>query len=238
MRLCIVGSCGKKKLTTHPNSPTCKEIQSRDNLLIWQEQLSDYCRPAREMYTGNQAKQLVKGVDLLRKIDDVQVDLFIISAGFGFLREEELVPPYECTFAGMSKKQLSERTQQLNINEDFLEGCVNQYDLLYLALGKNYFSALGSNWLDHETSTVIQFVEKNLKPNIVWFPSGNETVKALSANGYKVHGASGFKGDFLRILASYALSKTDPYGELAGWTDPYYLKQLFSDLVSSVQLTL
>ncbi|MFW9909100.1 MAG: hypothetical protein ACFFEF_11025 [Candidatus Thorarchaeota archaeon] len=236
MKICVIGSCGKKKLAEHPNSPTCIDIHSKTDLQVYQERFASLCHPAREMYTGNQNQQLVRGVDLLRKIEDAHIDFYIISAGFGFLHEAESVPPYECTFAGMKKELLLGRSRALKIEKDFAENCVNRYDFLYLALGKDYFTALGDDWLSQESGVVFQFVDQNPKSNVLWFPSGNDTVQAFSSNGFKVHGASGFKGDLLRILANYVLSEPDPYSELIGWTEPSYLKQLFSDFTSSAQL--
>lgn len=234
----MVGSCGKKKKSTHPNAPTCEEIQSKNDLSQWQQELEGMCHPAREMYTGNQNRELVKGVDLLRKIEDSLVHLYIISAGFGFLAEEELVPPYDCTFSGMNKQSILARASRLSIPHDFMEQCAGRYDLYYLALGSDYYTALGQDWKRGETGCIIQFVEKNASSNQVWFPSGNDIVRALSARGHKIHGAAGFKGDLLRILANQALKQEDPYGELVGWTEPSYLHLLFSSLAKSGQSTL
>ena len=57
-------------------------------------------------------------------------------------------------------------------------------------------------------------------------PGGNQIVKTFSATGHKVHGAAGFKGDLLRILADHALSKEDSYAEVLCWTDPKYIRDL------------
>ncbi len=238
MRICIVGSCGKKKLSSHPRSPTCNEIQTKGDIRRWQEEFKDLCHPARVMYTGNQNRELVKGLDLLRTIDDAIIDFYIISAGFGFLRENDLVPPYDCAFSGMKKRELQERAENLGIPHDFEEHCLEQYDLMYLALGKDYFLSLGTDWIEKESTTVIQFVMRDSPTNHVWFPADNRIVQTFSANGHKVHGAAGFKGDLLRIMAGYALRASDPYGELIEWTSPSYLKQLFADLYVRSQSTL
>ena len=47
------------------------------------------------MYTGSQNRELVKGVDLLREIEGVEVDYYILSAGFGLLMENKKIPPYD-----------------------------------------------------------------------------------------------------------------------------------------------
>ena len=169
---------------------------------------------------------------MLRQVEDVVVDLSIISAGFGILKETELVPPYECTFAGLSKSKIQDRSESLEIGSDFEQIALEPYDLYYLALGKDYFTAINGNRVKSVSGTVIQFVERSLGKDHVWLPSGNKTVKAFSVNGHKVHGAAGFKGDLLRILATYAKSKSDPYGEIMDWTLPSYFSQLVSDFGS------
>jgi hypothetical protein len=47
------------------------------------------------MYIGNQKRELMKCVDILREIKGVKVDFYIISAGFGLLHENDMIPPYD-----------------------------------------------------------------------------------------------------------------------------------------------
>jgi hypothetical protein len=131
----------------------------------------------------------------------------------------------------MKKAEIITRANLLAINKDF-EDEISQktYDLIYLAVGKNYLTALGDNWMRLVNGTIILFDKKHLGENIVALPSGNNTVKSFSQSGYKVHGTTGFKGDLLRILATYASKQKDPYSEILTWTDPLYFSQLVHDL--------
>jgi hypothetical protein len=169
-------------------------------------------------------------LDILRSIRDVEVHLYIVSAGFGLLEENEKVPPYECSFTGMKKSEIKDRSQQLAIPSSFARVCETRYDLLYLALGKDYLTAIGLEWITNVVGTVVMFDPKIIVDSSVIIASGPDIVKALSHQGHKIHGITGFKGDLLRILASYALSQDNPYREVAAWTDPSFLQDLVETL--------
>ncbi|MGY5853289.1 MAG: hypothetical protein RTU92_06975 [Candidatus Thorarchaeota archaeon] len=230
MRVCVVGSCGKKKRTMVENAPNCGDLNSTSDLQTWKNQLKEHVVIARDMYLGNQSQELVKGVDILRSIRDVEVHLFIVSAGFGLLEEDEKVPPYECSFTGMKKSEIKSRSQQLSIPTDFARVCKTRYDLLYLALGKNYLTSIGDDWTTNIVGTVVTFDPRMSVDSSIFIPSGPGIVRAFSQQGHKIHGITGFKGDLLRILASYAINQDNPYHEVAAWTDPTFLQDLVETL--------
>lgn len=230
MRILVVGSCGKSKLKTSLNAPTCSDIDSKDAITKWRKQLSRYLTPAREMYTGYQSRELLRGVESLRTIDQVEVRLLILSAGFGLLEEKELVPPYECSFSQMRKNRIRERSSLLRIEEDYRKLHETEFDLTYLALGKKYLTALGDDFLSYTRGTTVMFDDKGMKERVVYVPSGSKAVRAFSEHGFKIHGVVGFKGDLLRILAEYALEQDDQYGEVVAWTEPSYLEELVYSL--------
>lgn len=182
------------------------------------------------MYTGNQSRELTKGVDGFRQIEDVEVRFLIISAGFGLLGEEEEVPPYECSFSGMGKMQILKRSRMLSINTDVVKVSHEGFDLAYLALGKDYLTALGGGWQSNVRGTIVAFEKDLVGQKYAKIPAGNQTVRSFSSKGYKIHGAAGFKGDLLRILAEHALSQRNPTEEVRSWTDPQVLRRLIFSL--------
>jgi hypothetical protein len=174
------------------------------------------------MYTGPQNSELVKAVDALRTIPNVRVKLVIISAGFGLLEEEELVPPYDCSFTNMKMTEVRKRSNKLRIRDAFARVVNTGFDLVYLALGKRYLASLGKDLhsvLEAPTVTFHGF-ESDL---VVRIPCGAETVKAFSKRGHTIHGVVGFKGDLLRVLAHYALEKPNPEREAKKWINLKYL---------------
>jgi hypothetical protein len=104
------------------------------------------------------------------------------------------------------------------------------FDIVYLALGLDYFLALGEDWIVKTNSTIVGFHRSLSGNRILCIPSAHRIVSSFSQNDYKIHGITGFKGDLLRILANYALKSSDPYEELLGWTHPIYLRDLIMRL--------
>ena len=138
MRVLVIGSCGKRKRFSIQDAPKCDVLTDRYQLDVWVQKHPDSTCQARDMYTGNQSRELVRAVDLLRKIEGVEVKFYIISAGFGLLAEEEIIPPYECSFNGMKRNEIRQRSSELIIRESFDEISRQKYDLSYIAAGKNF----------------------------------------------------------------------------------------------------
>ena len=157
MRILVIGSCGKKKLNQSTTSPTCKDLASADDISKWLEKSESSTVRVRELYIGNQNRELVRGVDLLRQIENTEVSLSIISAGFGLVDENDTLPTYDCSFSSMKKSEIHERAEWLEISSNFEKLITSGYDLIYLALGKKYFLTLGDEWTRMRNMTVIGF---------------------------------------------------------------------------------
>ncbi len=225
VRILVLGSCGKKKLHDTPTQPNCHEINKERDINYWRSQFSKYVAPAREMYTGPQNTELAKAIDLLRTISNVEVQFSIISAGFGLLEEQELVPPYDCSFSNMRMPEVRKRAQELGLSSSFTSLVNRRFELVYLALGKRYLAALGTDSLAAIEIPTITFHGESSK-HLVKIPCSAEVVKSFSKFGNKIHGVVGFKGDLLRILARYALRQIHPYTEVKKWTRASYLRRL------------
>ncbi|MGY5880919.1 MAG: hypothetical protein RTV31_11750 [Candidatus Thorarchaeota archaeon] len=230
MRILVVGSCGKKKLNQSTVSPTCKDLASIDDIKTWREKSSYPTTRVRDLYAGNQNRELVKGVDLLRQIEKTEVKLSIISAGFGLVEEKDTLPSYDCSFSRMGNSQIKERAQWLRIPLNFKKLLTSGFDLVYLALGKKYLLTLGEEWKTKSNTTVVGFNRSLSEEKMLCIPSAHKIVSAFSRSGHKIHGITGFKGDLLRILADYALKQDNPYRELLAWTHPVYLRDLVMKL--------
>ncbi len=230
MRILVVGSCGKKKLNQSIESPTCDDLASIDAVRAWRKEHACTTSRVRDMYTGNQNRELVKGVDYLRQIEKTEVKFHIISAGFGLVEENILLPSYDCSFSGMRKSQIQERAEWLGIPLNFQKLLTSGFDLVYLALGKKYFLTLGEEWKTKNNTTIIGFDRSVSEEQMLCIPSAHEIVSSFSQNGHKIHGITGFKGDLLRILANHILKQKNPYRELLAWTHPVYLRDLVMKL--------
>lgn len=210
--------------------PDCSALDSKDAVALWRSRLSHESVQARVMYRGSQHRAIVRAVDLLREVEGVHVDLFIISAGFGLLKEHDSVPPYDCSFNELRKEEILLRSEMLEIPASFQLICEDDYDLIYLALGKKYLTALGSAWLAATNGLVVAFDDRFPKEHTLFLPANSQTVKAFSNAGHKIHGVVGFKGDLLRIMAEYAIETEAPRAEIMNWSVSKHLTQLFKAL--------
>jgi hypothetical protein len=235
LRILVVGSCGKKKRSMIPNAPRCGDLLSRRDFTKWRKRLSMYSSKARDMYVGSQPRELTSAVDLLRSIKGVQVDYHIVSAGFGLLGENDIVPPYDCSFTGMRQTELVARASLLAIEHDFRKACRSPHDFSYFALGSEYMTALGSSWKDVLTGKLLTFHPVVAKADVVLLPCSAATVKALSSVGHKIHGVTGYKGDLLRILAEYALERSNPSSEILSWINAGVIEALFDRLSTKTE---
>ncbi|MGY5858098.1 MAG: hypothetical protein RTU63_01915 [Candidatus Thorarchaeota archaeon] len=205
-------------------------MASIDDIHTWREKSSHPSTRVRDLYTGNQNRELVKGVDILRKIENTEVTFSIISAGFGLVEEKDTLPTYDCSFSTMKKSQIQDRAELLDIPANFEKLITSGYDLVYLALGKKYFLTLGDEWKSTYNTTIIGFDSSLSEGKMLCIPSAHEIVSSFSQNGHKIHGVTGFKGDLLRILANHALNQETPSRELLAWTHPVYLRDLVMKL--------
>ncbi len=150
-KILIITSCTKDKLSL-PNG-LYKHQLTPDQL--WDEQdddritrdfgeLEKYRVPAGQLYRGSQHKQLMQGVELLRRAfgRDV-VDVKIISAGFGLVSEEQLLPPYNATFADLHTSKILSISRRLYIPQKINQLMGESYDCAFFLLGDSYLLSIG-----------------------------------------------------------------------------------------------
>ena len=140
-RILVISSCGKAKATTSLSQPICGQLQTKFQREKAVSQFQEGLTTARDLYTGLQAQSIAKAVDLLRKSHIV--DYYIISAGFGLVKEDTLLPPYDCTFSGKTKDEIHTLSNNLEIQPSLFKLVSSNYNLVYLALGQDYLTALG-----------------------------------------------------------------------------------------------
>lgn len=108
--------------------------------------LRHFVLPAREMYQGS-FKYVRNLVGSLRK-NDLDADLWIISARYGLISEKTTIIPYDCTFQGISKKEIRAKAERLRIYAKLLQLLAeNKYNQTFVILGREYLLSV----LDPET---------------------------------------------------------------------------------------
>lgn len=150
-RIVVLTSCTGQKAVTHAEALQWGDFEAGIEHRQRREQaLADYRLPAEELYTGRQHERLMGGVVEFRDAHqetDVQLDLWIVSAGYGVVPGDRLLAPYECTFNGMKKEERRRWADHLQIPAESRKVLAEPYDLALILLGDTYLEALA---LDEE----------------------------------------------------------------------------------------
>lgn len=143
MRILIVTSCTGEKAVTHERALSCEDFaQGKAHVKRREKSLGKYLTPAQELYSGLQHQRLMRGVSALRENGSkADLDLRILSAGYGLVPATQKLAPYECTFAGMKKAELKSWAEQLQVPRQFREVVKESYDLGLVLLGDDYLRA-------------------------------------------------------------------------------------------------
>jgi len=96
------------------------------------------------MYTGQQHARLMRGIAALREQQKGaagKLDLYILSAGYGLVSGEQKLAPYEAAFQGMTKREIRQWADVLDVPHAFRDVVAGPYDLGLILLGDDYLDA-------------------------------------------------------------------------------------------------
>lgn len=147
MRIVIITSCTGQKAVGSPNSLTSDDFRrGQQHVRMREEELAHLMRPAAEIYTGQQHIRLMRGIDTVTSKapsngSPPEIDLWILSAGYGLVPADRRLAPYECTFADMKARELRKWADMLNVPADIRKELAKPYDLALLLLGDKYLRA-------------------------------------------------------------------------------------------------
>lgn len=201
MRILVITSCTGRKKHKPLNQFKYEDFASSERLRQRTAELKDYKDSAAEMYTGEQHRYLMAGLKRLRKVYGQTVaDLHIISAGYGLLSENDVIVPYNVTFQKLKKKEILERSNNLQIHEQ-VEALIEGYDLVFYLLGKEYVQALQLPFKIPDTVTQIFLAAPSWKdvfskflPDVHVVCAGRDLADQIDgATGYNLKGLV-FKG--------------------------------------------
>lgn len=141
-RVLVVTSCTGKKRLKPENQLRLDDFKNLELNHSRLAELAEYACPASQIYTGVQHLRTMEGVSILRQVFGAQtVDLVILSAGYGLIREDKKIFPYEVTFNTMKSEEVDQWATILNIHADFAR-TIENYDLIFVLLGENYLRSL------------------------------------------------------------------------------------------------
>ncbi len=99
--------------------------------------------PAEDLYRGQQHRRLMRGVHAAREAGTVDLDLRIVSAGYGLVGAGDRLAPYECTFHGMARTARHEWARVLAIPEKARAALARPSALSVVLLGDEYLDCCG-----------------------------------------------------------------------------------------------
>lgn len=171
MNILIVDQCSKaKSYEENENMYTIRDIDSH-SLAELRDRSRTPAVKARRLYTGRQQQYINRAVDVLREVGDT-VDRLFISAGFGLIDENDILPPYDVTFSAYSRKDIRERADHLDIQSDLMDILERDYDLIFLALGQEYYATF-------DLDTILEHIDSGTW--IVCFNHDSETAELGNA---------------------------------------------------------
>ena len=144
MRVVVITSCTGEKAVTHERALTLEDFKGGEEAVRAREvDLAALVTPAEAIYTGQQHVRLMRGVRAVReeKNGGIDIDLHVLSAGYGLIPADRRVAPYECTFQGMKKNELRTWADQLNVPGDVRQLLAQPHDLALILLGDPYLEA-------------------------------------------------------------------------------------------------
>lgn len=149
MKLLIITSCTGKKRWQDKRHLTQNDFQQgADHVARREHEMTDVLTIAEHLYTGEQHVRLMRGVYACRERFQTNnagssLALWIVSAGYGLVRHDCMIAPYECTFQGMRKTALRRWAEQLHLPADIRRILAQPYDLGMVLLGESYLEACG-----------------------------------------------------------------------------------------------
>lgn len=144
----------------------------------------------------------MKGVARLRSQHGTgSVDLRIVSAGFGLVREDEALPPYNATFAGLAKGRAQELGRRLHLGERVQEALGGTYDLALFLLGESYLQAIAPHALEDPKRPVVTLVAASARDDLpYWLKRGAIEIGVSETKSFGA-GLVALKGKLFSLLA-------------------------------------
>lgn len=210
-KVLVVTSCTGEKIYKPSNELTMKDFVNKELLIQREKELEQYITSAGEMYTGTQHKELMDGVRRYRQHGG-DIDVAILSAGYGLLKEHDHIAPYEVTFNSMNTAKIKSWSYDLKITEE-LQKFIRNYDLVFFLLGDKYLQAVDWPLEVSEQQKLIFFAGMSSAARILW--DSGYYMMSIGENDarYFKSGLIEIKGKLFSDLLSYIINKNN----LNGW---------------------
>jgi len=215
MDFLVLSPCSKNK--RYDPVLDCEDVNEHPRGELGKEH-GEYTTTAADMYTGREHQHVNAAVTKLREVADI--DWYIISAGFGLLRDETEIPSYECGFsdiesvrtrakrAGYDTDNLTNNEtietvgREKNIPQAFSDVLNREYDLLFVVLSEPYLLSVADILTEiPEQTTAFAFASNGSRQYVgdcTWIPATEAERQALETTWMAL------RGEQFRELASSA----------------------------------
>lgn len=228
IRTLVITSCTGEKKYKPENQLIQDDFKDTVRLDKREEELKSYKAPAGQMYTGMQHLRLLEGVEILRSAYGHDIlDLYIVSAGYGLVHEEQEIVPYEITFNNMRSEEIKDWARFLRIKQSVSQK-IKDYDLVFFLLGDKYLQALELPLEADNNKRLLFFASKTSKkliPNkhpYYFIEIGQAEAKSFS------YGLVGLKGYLFKLLAQEVVKEGGEVFERIA-KEPYLLMDLLDN---------
>ena len=205
MDILVLSPCSKDK--RYDPVLDCEDVDEHPREELVQEH-SEYTTTAAEMYTGREHKHVEEAVNHLRDVADI--DWYIISAGFGLLRDKTEIPSYECGFSDIEsvRKRAKRAGYDINdlTNDETIEAVGREKgipqavsdvlsredELLFVVLSEPYLLSVADALTEiPEQTTAFAFASNGSKQFVgdcIWIPATETERQALETTWMALRG--------------------------------------------------
>jgi hypothetical protein len=142
IRTLVITPCTAKKRSQVSEPATAADLADPERRQQANARLAGYALPAAAMYTGTHHRLVMEGVRAVwQQWGRDVLDLAILSGGYGILRADEPVIPYDVTFDQFEDEALSDWGAWLQVPAK-TAALAGQYGLVFLLLGGSYLAVL------------------------------------------------------------------------------------------------
>ena len=142
IRTLVLTPCSAKKQSQVPEPALAADLADPQRRELVRARLADHSLPAAEMYAGRHHRLVMKGVQAVWRQWGIEVlDLAILSGGYGVLRADEMIIPYDVTFDQFAGEALADWGAMLQVPNK-AAALVCEYDLVFLLLSGSYLAVL------------------------------------------------------------------------------------------------
>jgi hypothetical protein len=184
-RILVVTSCTGEKLYKPENQLVINDFLDDERRKNREEELADFKEEAGKMYTGSQHLALMRGVKEYRNAGG-HIEVDILSAGYGLIRESDMIVPYEVTFNSMNSVGIKRWSRHQKITETLTER-IKAFDLVFFLLGDRYLQAI--EW-------PLSLVNDQ---KFIFFAGESSKARVLIEDGYYVFGVGEKEAKRLRF---------------------------------------